>query len=141
MAAYEARTKPTGASVEDFIAALPDPRRDEAAAIDAMLRRVSGEVPRMWGPTIIGYGEYHYRYATGHEGDAARIGFSPRKARLVLYLTVDFGEQEAAASELFARLGKHERGKSCLYIRKLADVDFPVLEELAAISWRQMAKR
>ena len=85
MAKYEPKTKPTKVSVSEFIAALPDPRRrEEAVAIDAMLRRVSGHEPRMWGPTVIGYGEYHYRYAKLHEGDAARIAFSPRKAQLVL---------------------------------------------------------
>ena len=141
MAKYEAKTKPTQVSVEEFIAAIPDPsRREEAMAIDAMLRRVSGEQPRMWGPSIIGYGDYHYRYASGHEGDAARIGFSPRKAQLVLYLMGHYVDRQAEADEQFAKLGKHSIGKSCLYIPRLAAVDLAVLEQLAIMSWDSMAR-
>jgi len=137
----ELKTKPTEVSVEDFIAAVPDPRRrEEAIAIDAMLRRVSGHEPRMWGPTIIGYGDYHYRYASGHEGNAARIGFSPRKAQLVLYLMGHYVDQQAQADALFTRLGKHSMSKSCLYIPRLAAIDMAVLEQLATMSWESMAR-
>jgi len=123
----ETKTKATAVSVEDFIAAVEPPqRREEARIVDEMMRRVTGETPRMWGPTIIGYGQYHYRYDSGHKGDMCRIGFSPRKPQLVLYVLT--GADEEAG--LLARLGKHSTGKSCLYIKKLADVDPGVLEEL-----------
>ncbi|RIX32431.1 DUF1801 domain-containing protein [Sphingomonas edaphi] len=141
MAKYEPKTKPTEVSVEDFITAVPDPRRrEEAIEINAMLRRVSGHEPKMWGPSIIGYGEYHYRYDSGHEGDAPRIGFSPRKAQLVLYLMGNYCDQQEEADALFAKLGKHSIGKSCLYIPRLANVDAAVLEQLVKISWDSMNK-
>jgi hypothetical protein len=141
MAKYEPKTKPTEVSVEDFITAIPDPRRrEEAIEVDAMLRRVSGHEPKMWGPSIIGYGEYHYRYDSGHEGDAPRIGFSPRKAQLVLYLMGNYCDRQEEADALFAKLGQHSVGKSCLYIPKLANVDATVLENLAKISWDSMNK-
>lgn len=130
----ETKTRTTAVSVEDFIDAVEPPQRQaDARVIDAMMRRVTGETPRMWGPTIIGYGQYHYRYDSGHEGDMCRLGFSPRKPQLVLYvLTGADGE-----AELLARLGKHSTGKSCLYVKKLADVDLDVLEEIArhALAW------
>ena len=102
-----------------------------------MMRRVTGETPKMWGPTIIGYGQYHYRYDSGHEGDMCRIGFSPRKPQLVLYVLT--GDAEEA--ELLAKLGKHSTGKSCLYIKKLADVDLGVLEALARHSLAHMNEK
>jgi len=139
---YEAKTKPTAIEPEDFIDALDDPvRREDAKAIDAVMRRVSGEGPRMWGPSILGYGAYHYRYDSGHEGDAPRIGFSPRKAELVLYLMGTYGDRDGEADALLARLGKHRRGKSCLYVRRLDQVDMGALEKLAQLSWHSMAAR
>lgn len=142
MAKYEAKTKPTERTAEDFIDCVDDPvRREDARRLDAMMRRVSGEKPRMWGPSIVGYGEYHYRYDSGHEGDAPRIGFSPRKSELVLYLMGSYIDRQAEADALFARLGKHRMGKSCLYIRRLEQVDVDVLEQIAALSWRTMAER
>lgn len=142
MAKYEAKTKATAQSVDAFIAALADPgRRDEARVIDAMMRRVTGAEPRMWGPSIIGYGQYHYRYESGHEGDAPRLGFSPRKAELVLYVLGVGDEDRSQEASLLARLGKHRTGKSCLYIRRLDQVDPDVLEQLARLSWDAMAKR
>ena len=123
----ETKTRPTGASVDDFIAAVDKPvRRADAAVLRGMMERVTGEAATMWGPTIIGFGTYHYRYASGHEGDACRIGFSPRAANLVLYVG-GFPEYEA----LLARLGRHKRSKACLYLNRLADVDLSVLEEIA----------
>src|SRR5215203_4221196 len=111
MSAYEAKTRPTDVTVDSFITAVEDPvRRADAKAVDAMMRRVSGEEPRMWGPSIIGYGQYHYRYGSGHEGDAPRLGFSPRKSELVLYI-LEYGGGELAEEEAWlARLGKHRRG-------------------------------
>lgn len=142
MSKYETKTKPTERAVEDFIASVEDPvRRADAATVDAMMRRVSGEEPRMWGPTIIGYGEYHYKYDTGHEGDAPRLGFSPRKAELVLYV-LEYGEGDKTEEEaLLERLGKYRRGKTCLYVKRLSGVDTDVLEKLAERSWARMAER
>lgn len=142
MAKYEAKTKATTLSVEAFIESVADPvRRDEARQIDAMMRRVSGEEARMWGPSIIGYGQYHYRYESGHEGDAPRLGFSPRKAELVLYVLGVDPERQSEEDSLLRRLGKHRTGKSCLYIRRLDQVDPDVLEQLATLSWETMARR
>jgi hypothetical protein len=139
MAKYEAKTKATEVAPEDYIAALPDARRrEEATVLDAMHRRVSGLEPKMWGPSMIGYGSYHYRYASGHEGEAMRGGFSPRKAALTVYLMGHYGKQQAEAEALFARLGKHKMTKSCLYINKLADVDMDALEGLVRLSWDEM---
>lgn len=138
MSASTNKTIATEASVAEYIAAVPDERRrTEALAIDAMMRRVSGEEPRLWGPTIIGYGAYHYRYDSGREGDMCRIGFSPRKAQLVIYIVDGF----PGHAELLARLGKHKTGASCLYINRLDAVDQAVLEELCAASWAEMARR
>ena len=127
----EIKTRATEVSVDDFIEAVPIPqRREDAKKVLAMLERLTGEPASMWGPSIIGFGRYHYQYASGHGGTMCRMGFSPRKAELVLYfLTETGGEREQAQ---LARLGKHRTGKCCLYIRKLSDVDEAVLEELAA---------
>jgi hypothetical protein len=138
MATSENKTQPTAMSVADFIATVPDTRRqEEAAAIDAMMRRVSGQAPTMWGPSIIGYGSYHYRYESGREGDMCRIGFSPRKAKLVVYIVDGF----PGHAELLARLGKHSTGVSCLYLNRLDAVDLDVLEQICAASWAEMARR
>jgi hypothetical protein len=127
----ETKTKPTGESVDAFLDAVAHPvRRADGKAVRAMMERVTGEPATMWGPSIIGFGSYHYRYASGHEGDAPRIGFSPRSANLVLYVG-GFPEYEA----LLAKLGKHKSSKACLYLNKLADVDLGVLEEIARRSY------
>jgi hypothetical protein len=139
MAKSEAKTVATAASADDFIAAVPDERRRaEATVIDALHRRVTGETPRMWGPSIIGYGRYHYKYDSGREGVMCRAGFSPRKAAMTVYLMGNYCNRQAEADALFARLGKHKTGKSCLYINKLADVDMDALEQLVALSWACM---
>jgi len=123
----ENKTKPTGVSAEDFIAAVPDPqRREDARTLAALMERLSGEKPCMWGPSIVGFGSYRYKYDSGREGEAPRLGFSPRAKELVVYIT----EGNERRGELLARLGKHRLGKCCLYIKKLADVDAGVLEEL-----------
>lgn len=130
----EIKTKPTPVSPADFIAAVENPaRREDARTVCAMMERITGEPPRMWGPSIIGFGSYHYRYDSGHEGEMCRLGFSPRKAQLVLYILTEDPRQ----AEQLARLGKHKTGKSCLYINKLADVDMGVLEEMTrgALAW------
>lgn len=125
----EIKTRATEVSVDDFIGAIDNPqRREDAKTIRAMFERLTGEPARMWGPTIIGFGSYRYTYESGHSGTMCRLGFSPRKAELVLYLKTGAAGQDA----LFARLGKHKTGKACVYIKKLADVDEAVLEEMAA---------
>jgi hypothetical protein len=142
MAKAELKTKATEVSAAAFIAALPDERRRaEAAVIDALHRRVTGLPPKMWGPSIIGYGSYDYKYESGREGTMCRGGFSPRKAAMTLYLMGNYCDRQAEADELFARLGKHTTGKSCLYIRKLDDVDLAVLERLVQMSWDVMNQR
>ncbi len=123
----ENKTKPTKVSVEAYIAALTDPtRRADATALVKLLQSVAGEKPKMWGPSIIGFGSYHYRYESGREGDMPLAGFSPRKAATVVYGMTGFSESEA----LRAKLGKHTTGGGCLYIKKLADVDQRVLQAL-----------
>src|SRR5271170_6232965 len=123
----ENKTKPTKLSVAAFIAALTDPaRRADAKALVKLMQSAAGEKPKMWGPFIVGFGSYHYRYDSGREGDMPVISFSPRKAATVLYGMVDHSEAKA----LLAKLGRHTTGKGCLYIKKLADVDRTVLETL-----------
>jgi hypothetical protein len=142
MAKAEIKTRATEVSVADFIAAVPDARRrEEAAIVDAIHRRVTGLPPRMWGPSIIGYGSYDYVYDSGHSGTMCRAGFSPRKAAMTLYLMGHYCDRQSEADALFAKLGKHKTGKSCLYINKLADVDLAVLEQLVALSWDVMNER
>jgi hypothetical protein len=122
----EIKTRPTQVNVDDFIAAIEKPvRRADAEVIRGMMERVTGEPATMWGPTIVGFGTYHYRYASGHEGDMCRVAFSPRSANLVFYVG-GFPEYEA----LLERLGKHKRSKACLYVNKLADVDLDILEQI-----------
>jgi len=126
----ENKTKETQASVAAFIDALPDPtRRADAKALVQLMQSATGEKPKMWGPSIIGFGSCHYVYESGREGDMPLVGFSPRKAATVLY-SMGFEGSEAH----LARLGKHTTGKGCLYIKKLADVDMKVLERLVAES-------
>ncbi len=123
----DTKTKPTDVSVDAFLEGVAHPvRRADGKAVRAMMERVTGEPAMMWGPSIVGFGTYHYRYPTGHEGDSPRVGFSPRKANLVLYVG-GFPEYEA----LLAKLGKHKVSKACLYLNKLADVDLALLEEIA----------
>lgn len=136
----ELKTKPTGVAVDDFLDSVADPqRREDAKKVRAMMERLVGEPAQMWGPTIVGFGSYHYKYESGHEGDMCRLGFSPRKAELVLYVLTEAGGPEEKA--LLARLGKHRTGKCCLYIRKLTDVDEAVLEELVAESLAYMDEK
>ena len=123
----EIKTKPTDVSVDAVLDGVAHSvRRADGKAVRVMMERVTGEPAVMWGPSIVGFGSYHYRYASGHEGDMCRVGFSPRSANLVLYVG-GFPEYEA----LLAKLGKYKRSKACLYLNKLADVDLAVLEEIA----------
>ena len=117
----------TQQSVAAFLDSVDHPtRKADAKTLDALFRRVTGWQPRMWGPAIIGYGQYHYIYDSGREGDFLATGFSPRKANLSVYIMPGYADFSA----ILARLGKHKIGKSCLYINKLADIDLDVLEEL-----------
>lgn len=142
MAKAEIKTKATEAAVADFIAAVPDARRrEEADVIDAIHRRVTGLDPKMWGPSIIGYGSYDYVYDSGHSGTMCRAGFSPRKAAMTLYLMGHYSDRQPEADALLAQLGKYKNGKSCLYVNKLADIDLAVLEKLVALSWDVMNSR
>jgi hypothetical protein len=134
----EIKTRATDVSVDDFIAAVPVPqRREDARTLRAMFERLTGEPAKMWGPTIIGFGSYHYQYESGHSGTMCRMGFSPRKAELVLYVLTGFAGQP----DLLARLGKHKTGKVCLYIKKLPDVDEAVLEEISARAFAHMNEK
>ncbi|WP_425049405.1 DUF1801 domain-containing protein [Psychromarinibacter sp. S121] len=123
----ENKTQATGAEVGDFLDTVePERKRDEARRLDAIFREVTGFAPVMWGPSIVGYGRYHYVYKSGRKGDFLATGFSPRKAAHSIYIMpgyADFGE-------ILGRLGKHKIGKSCLYVNKLADIDEDVLREL-----------
>jgi hypothetical protein len=142
MAKVELKTKATEVSVQQFIAGLPDElRRDEARELDALYRRVTRLEPKMWGPSIIGYGSYDYRYDSGRSGTMCKAGFSPRKAALTLYLVADCGSRQAEAEALLARLGKHSTGKACLYVKRLDQVDAGALEGLVVLSWVLMNER
>jgi len=122
------KTTETPASVEDFINAVPDEtKRKDSFKIIEMMEEVSGQPPKMWGPSIIGFGTYHYKYESGHEGDAPLIGFSPRKAAISLYLCGGLKDREL----LLQKLGKYKMAKACIYIKKLDDVDSGVLMEMA----------
>ena len=133
----ETRTRPTDVTVDSFIDAVENPiRRADAKVVRAMMARLTGEPATMWGPSIVGFGSYHYKYDSCHEGVSCRMGFSPRKAELVLYVLTGADEQVAQ----LARLGKHRTGKACLYVKALADVDLAVLEEIARGALAHMDK-
>jgi hypothetical protein len=118
----------TGASVAEFLAHVPDERRrEDARRLCAMMQEITGEAPVMWGTSIIGFGRYHYRYASGREGDSALAGFSPRRQALAIYLVGGFEDRHQS---VLARLGPHKTGKGCLYIKGLDDVDHDALREL-----------
>lgn len=137
----ENKTQPTASSVEDFIEGVePEAKREDAKVLDALFRKVTGEEPAMWGPTIIGYGSYHYKYDSGREGDSMRSGFSPRKAKHSLYLMGRYCDEETGkrVDALLEKMGKHKTGASCVYVNKLADIDLDILEEIVAICWDAM---
>jgi len=131
----EAKTLPTDADPRAFIAAVGHPvRRADAKRLLDLMQEVTGHEPVMWGPSIVGFGSYHYRYGTGREGDACAVGFSPRKASLSLY-GLTYGPE---AQALLERLGKHKTGAGCLYVNKLADVDAGILRELVEQGYRHV---
>jgi len=132
------KTRPTEVRVDSHIAGIAnEEQRGDARALVALMRRVTTQEPRMWGPSIVGFGSYHYKYASGHEGDSALGGFAVRGRGLVVYIAADFEGRDL----LLARLGKHRTGKVCVYIRRLADVDLRVLETLVARSVAETKRR
>lgn len=132
------KTQETDADVAGFVAGVADPgQRADADTLIALMSRVSGHPPKLWGPSIVGFGRCHYRYDSGREGDMPRIAFSPRKGQTVLYLSDDFPDH----AELLTRLGKHKTGKACLYVRRLSGVDVDVLEALCVGSLAVTAER
>jgi hypothetical protein len=134
----QAKTQPTAASVDDYLAARASPEQQaDCRALMAMMKRVTGQPPKMWGPSIVGYGAYRYRYESGRTGEACLTGFAVRGRDLVVYLVAE-GPQHA---ELLARLGTHKIGKSCLYFKRLADVDAHVLEALVAGAVGEVKRR
>ena len=137
---YEAKTKPTEASVTAYLAGITDAaRRADCEAIAALMQRITGCAPTMWGPSIVGFDRYHYGYASGHQGNACVVGFSSGKAHISLYLTS--GYEAAETKALLAQLGKHKIGKACLYIKRLSDVQLSVLEQLVAGSVAETKRR
>lgn len=134
----ENKTKPRTASVEQYIAAIPDDvRRADCEALTELMSKVTKQPPKMWGSSIVGFGRYHYKYESGREGDMCVTGFAPRKGDISIYLLASGAEQEA----LLKRLGKHKMGKACLYVRRLADVDTKVLQQLIAGSVAEVKRR
>lgn len=131
----EAKTKPTGASVEKFLAAIEDPQqRADAEIVAGLMVKATRSPATMWGPSIVGFGQYRYVYASGREGDWPLVAFSPRKRDLTIYLMPGFDAQQ----DLLEQLGKHKTGKSCLYIKRLADIDIKVLNKLIRESVKRM---
>ncbi|HEX4857412.1 MAG TPA: DUF1801 domain-containing protein [Usitatibacteraceae bacterium] len=134
----QTKTKPTGASVDAYLASRASPAQlADCKTIIAMCKRITRQQPYMWGPSIVGFGTYTYRYESGHSGDAPVAGFAIRGREIVVYLGVD----DPGQAGLLARLGKHRMGKSCLYIKRLADLDLDVLEALVALSVSEVRRR
>ena len=131
----ELKTKQTGASVENFLKQISDEeRREDCFAVAKIMEEITGEKPKMWGPSIVGFGSYHYKYASGREGDWPEMGFSPRKKDLTLYIMMGFEKH----ADLMEKLGKHTNSKSCLYIKRLSDVHIPTLKKLMKIGLKDL---
>ncbi|MTI20790.1 DUF1801 domain-containing protein [Fulvivirga sp. RKSG066] len=134
----ETKTKETEADVYKFISsfASTEQKKKDSYELIKILQDITGEEPRMWGPTIIGFGRYHYKYKSGHEGDAPILGFSPRKAAFSLYIYSDTEK----SNSLLSKLGKYKMGKACIYVNKLADINIPVLKELCVESIKYISE-
>jgi hypothetical protein len=132
----ETKTRATDIAVNDFLAAAPAPqKRADSATLIGLMQAATGAAPRMWGPSIIGFGRYSYRYESGHGGEACIVGFSPRKAEFSIYLNGTFEpEVEPLRAALLEKLGPHRMGKGCLYLKRLAGIDLAVLDELVRLS-------
>lgn len=134
----ENKTKVTNASVDDYLAAIEDStRRADCTALVKLMVKITKQPPAMWGSSIVGFGSFHYKYDSGREGDACVTGFSSRKSDISVYLSASGAQQE----QLLAKLGRHKMGKSCLYIRRLSEVDLKVLEQLIADSVVEVRRR
>ena len=135
----EQKTKPHSGDVGAFLAQVEnDQKRADSHVLVELMSKISGEPPVLWG-TMVGFGQYHYKYPTGHEGDAFLVGFAPRKAAFSIYLMgTYFPEENARREALLAKLGKHRMGKSCLYVNKLSDIDLDVLRKLVEISVKKL---
>ncbi|MBV6658127.1 MAG: DUF1801 domain-containing protein [Devosiaceae bacterium] len=132
------KTQPTSASVEAYLATVePEARRADAQALDALFRRITGWEPALWSGNMVGFGRYSYRYASGREGEWFATGFAPRKANLSIYIMPGYAD----FSDILGRLGKHKKGKSCLYLTRLADVDEDVLAELIEAGLSDLGKQ
>jgi hypothetical protein len=135
---YEPKTKPTEVRVEDFLNSISDEtQRGDAKTVCRIMEDVTGLKPKMWGSSIVGFGSYHYKYASGHEGDAALIGFSPRKGTLTLYINNRFEQY----TDLLDKLGNHKTSVACLYIKRLTEVNQDVLKQLIRQSFKAMAEK
>jgi hypothetical protein len=138
MAKAENKTKPTDVSVESYLGAIDnEARRADCEKLLELMSKITKQKPVMWGPSIVGFGSYHYQYESGREGDSCITGFSSRKSKISVYLTADFPGRD----ELLAKLGKHKMAVACLYINTLGDVDIKVLEKLIAGSYIERKKR
>lgn len=134
----EVKTKLNDASVDEFIDKVEDEaKREDCRTIARMMEKVTGEKPKMWGTSIVGFGSYHYKYASGREGDWPKTGFSPRKQNLTLYIMDGFDKYD----DLLSKLGKHKTGKSCLYVKRLGDIDIKALEKLIRASVSHFDKK
>ena len=133
----ELKTKPTAQSVERFLKGISDAgRREDCFTVAKIMQEITGCEPKMWGPSIVGFGSRHYKYDSGREGDWMLTGFSPRKQNLTLYITGGVEKYD----DLIQKLGKHTGGGSCLYIKRLADVDLPTLKKLIRSSVKDLKK-
>jgi hypothetical protein len=131
-------TRPTTTDPADYVASVPDAtKRADCQALVSLMQRLTGASPVMWGSSIVGFGQYHYRYASGREGDFFLCGFAPRKANLVIYVNGIVPDQD----RYLARIGKHKMGRSCLYVKRLADLDQAVLEDLLTASIQDLRQR
>lgn len=134
----ELKTKMNNASVNKFLNKISDlRRREDCFTLLELMKQITNAEPKMWGTSIVGFGKYHYKYASGHEGDMCLTGFSPRKQALTIYLMIDFTKKV----ELMTKLGKYKTGKSCLYLKSLDDVDIKVLKKLIMESVKYMSKK
>lgn len=134
----EAKTRPTTISVADHLAAIADPaRRADCQALAELMSRVTGHAPVMWGPAIVGFDRYRYRYASGHEGESCLLGFSSRKTDISIYVNTGFD----GTRDLLASLGRHKTAKACLYLKSLKDIDLDVLEALLRHAATEMRRR
>jgi hypothetical protein len=134
----ENKTKASSASVDGYISAIKDEsRRRDCKALAKLMAKATKEKPKMWGPSIVGFGSYHYKYDSGREGDMCLAGFSSRKGDISVYLSGDFPRR----AELLSKLGKHKSAKACLYVSKLADVDLTVLEQMVAASTAERKRK